>query len=163
MSEVWSHIDGSNNCFVSSLGNVKQIIDNYERHLPQSFNQGYCFVSMHGVKRTAVHILVANAFIDNPENKPEVNHKDFNRANNKANNLERVTKKENAEHAAINGRYLNNGRKKDFDSQVTYMTLSVNKEVKEKIEILAEKSKISQKRYTEMLINREYAKFIEIH
>ncbi len=161
MSEVWSHIDGSNNCFVGSLGNVKQIIDNYERYLPQSFNYGYCIVGIKGVKRAAVHILVANAFIDNPENKLEVNHKDFNRANNRANNLEWATKKENAEHAAINGRYLNNGRKKDPDSQLRYMSLAVNEEVKNKIEILAKKFKVSQKRYTEMLINKEYGKIID--
>lgn len=72
-------------------------------------SHGYFAVGLIGVgrrayiTRTRIHRLVGKAFIPNPENKPQINHKDGNKLNNHFSNLEWVTAKENSDHAMLIG------------------------------------------------------------
>lgn len=73
---------------------------------PGVTKQGYRRVSLlKGGRRKSifVHVLVAKAWIPNPLNRPFVNHKDGNKLNNHASNLEWVTASENCQHAYNNG------------------------------------------------------------
>jgi hypothetical protein len=61
---------------------------------------GYPYVTLNG-KVDYIHRILAKLFIPNPEDKPEVNHKDYNRSNFNLNNLEWVTTEENIQHAYL--------------------------------------------------------------
>ena len=93
MEEIWKDKkDYEEHYQVSNCGRVKSIKFGKERILkpvPNSF--GYLFVNLckdGKVKAFTVHRLVAEAFLDNPNNYKEVNHKDENKTNNVVINLE---------------------------------------------------------------------------
>ena len=76
-------------------------LDSSPRELKASkTKKGYLLVKLRG-KGFSIHRLVAEAYITNPENKSEVNHKDGNRENNQASNLEWCTRIENVHHSKV--------------------------------------------------------------
>lgn len=113
---MWKTIivnDQLTNYSISDNGQVKNNITN--KILKQQIQNGYCHCGLainKKTKRCRVHRLVAQAFIDNPENKEYVNHKDGNRQNNNVNNLEWVTASENALHAIKTGLKTAKGNKR---------------------------------------------------
>lgn len=106
--EHWKAVPNTNEkIFVSDMGRCKSLLRGSERILKmQADNKGYLRirVTIDRKKMTfKVHREVAKAFIDNPENLPQVNHIDGDKNNNSVNNLEWVTNQENAIHAVKNG------------------------------------------------------------
>jgi hypothetical protein len=101
-TEIWKPIQDAEGYEVSNLGRVKRI--NKDTCLTQGFWGDYYTVVL-GRKYGAhlVHRLVAKAFIPNPDDKPQVNHLNGNKRDNRAENLEWVTAKENAQHALKTG------------------------------------------------------------
>jgi uncharacterized HNH endonuclease L247 len=114
MMEVWKKIfidEIKTDYSVSNLGNVRNDITG--KILSQRIQQGYKHVTLainKKPKSCRVHRLVAAAFIENPDNKPFVNHIDCNRSNNIVKNLEWVTPSENSQKAAAMGRFLHSSR-----------------------------------------------------
>ena len=100
------------NYSVSDNGEVRKDTTNYI--LSQASQQDYKFVTLliDGCqKRMRVHRIVAETYIDNPDNKPYVNHINGKRDDNNVENLEWVTPAENTQHAVAMG-LMDNGRKR---------------------------------------------------
>ena len=107
MKEEWKDIVGFEGLYkVSTLGRVKSLRKN--KIMSFTTRSGYSVLNLRKEgKRYSkqVHRLVADAFIENPQNKPIVNHKDTNRKNNNVNNLEWCTQKENVLFSAYKMRH----------------------------------------------------------
>jgi len=113
--EIWKDIKGYEGCYqISNLGRVKslrryvnhnkggeKIVKERIRKNSLSLN-GYCFVRLSKkgiIKKYSIHRLVGFAFIPNPNNKPQINHKNGIKTDNQVKNLEWVTHSENIIHS----------------------------------------------------------------
>lgn len=103
--EIWKNVPEFNGIYqISNLGRLKSFKEIKSGRILSNINRqgGYLSVVLQYkgfIRYTRIHRLVAETFISNPDNKPEVNHIDGNKQNNCVDNLEWVTRKENAAHA----------------------------------------------------------------
>lgn len=120
--EIWLPVtlEGLSSLYqISNLGRVRSVGFSNGRDNPRilklkEMHDGYMCarfsVSHKKQKYYSVHRLVALAFLENPLGKPQVNHKNSNRSDNRLENLEWVTPKENIRHAMRTGRFSNSLR-----------------------------------------------------
>lgn len=112
MTEKWLPVIGYESTYeVSNYGQVRRSSGGQGCRAgriltPAIDNLGYARIHLHqhGISRTLkLHRIVAAAFVSNPNNYPEINHKDGVKANNKATNLEWTTRSKNIQHAFDTG------------------------------------------------------------
>lgn len=140
-------IPGSKGYYITHKGSVFNSKNQFIK--PSKGVTGYLKVSLvsekGGKMYASVHRLVAEAFIPNPENKPYVNHKDGDKTNNKAFNLEWCTPTENMRHAVDilkSGVGDNNGNK-SIDSKIAHSICKLleqghtNKEIADSLNVQA--------------------------
>lgn len=123
MEEIWKDIKGYEGLYqVSNLGRVKSMLRKVPhlggyRTIPErivkfylSSTTGYYMIKLcknNIYKLYLVHRLVAEAFVSNPNNWPYINHKDEDRTNNKATNLEWCTPNYNIEYSHVREKSIN--------------------------------------------------------
>lgn len=98
--EIWKDVKGYEGIYkISDYGSLKSN-KNYKKASVNKYGYYQTTLYKNGKKRNAlVHRLVAEAFLPNPNNKPTINHKDGNKLNNRVDNLEWATNKEQTNHS----------------------------------------------------------------
>jgi hypothetical protein len=97
--EKWEKVYvGNTRYIVSNLGNVYKVTTTKTEKLHFNNKMPYLYIS-----DSPLHRVVAILFVKNPDNKPIINHKNGNKRDNRAVNLEWCTQKENLIHALDTG------------------------------------------------------------
>lgn len=103
INEIWRPIIGYESMYqVNNIGRVRSVKTTYKKKRPylshhiDKYGYPYVILTSHSKSRCfRIHRLIAQAFIPNPENKPEIDHIDGNKMNFNIDNLRWCTRKEN--------------------------------------------------------------------
>ncbi len=171
VEESWKPVLGYEGYYeVSNLGNVKSLkrrqtgnqYDRVEAILkPSVLYNGYlqvCLAIGQTKKKYSIHRLVAIAFLPNPENKPQVNHKNGIKGDPSLKNLEWATRSENMQHAYDTGLATGDGtaRRGEKNAQSKY-----SREQVVTIKTLLKEGLPMAKIAKQLSINREYIKTVK--
>lgn len=144
--EEWKNIDGYEGFQVSNKGRVRSIDKIVKGNGGSTFlkkgkilkthinNFGYIVINLwvnNSFKHHKVHRLVAEAFIPNPQNLPQVNHRDEDKTNNSVDNLEWCDNKYNCNYGTHNKRMANTLTNRKDQSKKVYQYTLDNKLVSE--------------------------------
>lgn len=175
--EEWRSIDDFPYYMISNMGRVKSLsklkirskrAGNYvtkDKILKQRHDiDGYGYMGLSlcnegGAHQRLVHILVAKAFIPNPENKPEVNHKWGVKTDNRASELEWATRSENQKHSYKIGLKSKAGEKHHLVKLNEEKVLEIRKIASEANTpncVIAQKFNISQQTVCDILKRRSW-------
>ena len=108
VKEIWKGVSELPDYEISSLGRLRNKVTGTIRKWSVD-EKGYLFLTFRVNGRWKIfkaHRMVAEAFIPNPNNLPEIHHKDSNRGNPCADNLEWISRKDNVEHQFADGTHI---------------------------------------------------------
>lgn len=130
MNEIWKDIEDYENKYqISSLGNVRSLVTG-KILTPHKDTKGYFQTALYknGVRKIFLtHRLVAKAFIPNPNNYNEINHKDENPLNNSSDNLEWCNRKYNVNYGKRTAKTCKKVAQYACDGQLIYVWDSITK------------------------------------
>lgn len=175
--EIWKDIEGYEGKYkISTMARVKSLPKKRYVHnsknaywtkeiiLKPQLRSGYPSVGLYnnGQKHYVIHRLVAKAFIPNPKNKEQINHKNGIKTDNRVENLEWCTQKENASHALKNGLYNSSKGEDHYRSKLTKKEVI---DIRKKYDLGLSQNEISKiypvtKKAIGRIVNRETWKHI---
>lgn len=135
---IWKTIDEFPNYDINNLGQVRNNKTGYIKK-PSIGKRGYSVVSLQKDRKQylkTIHRLIAKAFIDNPYNKPEINHIDGDKTNYSLDNLEWCTAQENNIHMRKTGLHKSDGDKKVAQYDKNWNLINTYKSASEAARVL---------------------------